>query len=254
MADARGITARRGALRRAAAAAALACAGHPALAVVGPSRDASSAVADSAVMVLQRQGSAAGFCTGVVVAPRAVLTAAHCVPPGADIRIHYRDAAGAPVLLPVAGVVRHPGYRADAIARRERSVDLAVVSLPEPLPTAFRPAVLGSEAGTAVGSRFTVAGFGLAREGEPRSSGRLRAADLAARAPLSDVLLWAEDPSHGGAGACTGDSGGPVLDASGAVAALTLWSAGDGRRRCGALTQAIWLAPYRAWIAEAAGR
>lgn len=226
----------------------------PAGAVVGPSRDASGAVVDSAVMVLQRRGAAAGFCTGVVVAPRAVLTAAHCVPPGADIRVHFKDAAGAPVLLPVAAVVRHPGYRADAVAKRERSVDLAVVTLPGPLPEPFRPAALAGEAGTAVGARFTVAGFGLAREGEARSSGRLREAELAARAPLSAVLLWAEDPARGGAGACTGDSGGPVLDGSGAVAALTVWSAGEGRRNCGALTQAIWLAPYRAWIAGAIER
>ncbi len=205
-------------------------------------------------MVLQRRGAAAGFCTGVVVGPRAVLTAAHCVPPGADIRVHFKDEAGAPVLLPTSAVVRHPGYRADAVARRERSVDLAVVTLPAPLPPRFHAAAIAGAVGTAVGARFTVAGFGLAREGEARTSGRLREADLAARAPLSGVLLWAEDPARGGAGACTGDSGGPVLDASGAVAALTVWSAGDGRRQCGALTQAIWLAPYRAWIAEAAGR
>lgn len=226
----------------------------PASAVVGPSRDASADVAAQTVMVLQRRGPAAGFCTGIVIGVRAVLTAAHCVPPGADVRIHFKDAAGAPSLLPVAGVTRHPGYRADAVAKRERSVDLAVVTLPEPLPPAFHAATLGAEAGTVVGTRFTVTGFGLAREGEPRTSGRLREAELSARAPMSGVLLWAEDPSHAGAGACTGDSGGPVRDASGTVAALTLWSAGNGAHRCGALTQALWLAPYRVWIAGAAGR
>ena len=226
----------------------------PARAIVGPSRDAAGRVSEISVMVLQRRGAAAGFCTGIVVAPRAVLTAAHCVPPGADLRVHFKDAAGAPVLLPIAGVVRHPGYRADAIAKRERSVDLAVVTLGEPLPAPFRPAAIADGSGTSVGARFTVAGFGLAREGEPRTSGRLREAELAAREPLSSVLLWADDPSRSSAGACTGDSGGPVLDASGVVAALTVWSAGNGHRQCGALTQALWLAPYRAWIAEAIGR
>ena len=223
----------------------------PAAAVVGPSHEASPTVSDSLVMVLQRRGPAAGFCTGLVVARRAVLTAAHCVPPGADLRIHFKDASGAPVLLPVAGVKRHPGYRADAIARRERSIDLAVVTLADPLPERFRPATLSDQASARVGEAFAVAGFGLGREGEAASSGRLREATLAARAPLSAVLLWADDPTHAGAGACTGDSGGPVLDPAGAVAALTLWSAGAAGRQCGALTQALWLAPYRAWIAAA---
>lgn len=223
----------------------------PAGAIVGPSREASADLGRSLVMVLQRRGPEAGFCTGIVIGPRAVLTAAHCVPPGADLRIHFKGEDGAPVLLPVAGVTRHPGYRADAIARRERSIDLAVVTLEAPLPERFRPATLSGQSSPRVGEAFTVAGYGLGREGEAASSGRLREADLAARAPLSPVLLWAADPTGREAGACTGDSGGPVLDASGAVAALTLWSAGTGARRCGALTQALWLAPYRDWIAAA---
>ena len=99
----------------------------PARAVVGASANG-DAHAGHVVMVLQRKGSVAGFCSGVVIGPTAVLTAAHCVPPGADVRIHYRDAEGAPVLLPVAGISRHPGYRADAIAKREKSIDLAVIT------------------------------------------------------------------------------------------------------------------------------
>lgn len=225
----------------------------PAAAVVGPTHEVQPGTADHLVMVLQRRGPAAGFCTGIVLSPHAVLTAAHCVPPGADLRVHFKDAAGAPVLLPVAGVTRHPGYRADAIAKRERSIDLAVVTLAEPLPERFQPATLSVQASAQVGESFVVAGYGLGREGEPASSGQLREAALAARAPLSDVLLWAADPARGGAGACTGDSGGPMLDASGAVVAVTLWSAGDGKRQCGALTQALWLAPYRDWIAGATG-
>lgn len=221
----------------------------PARALVGPSADG-SALAPFVVMVLNRAGRTAGFCTGVVVARDAVLTAAHCAPPGADLRVHYRDEGDAPVLLPVAEAVRHPGYRADAVRTRERSIDLALIRLAAPLPDRFRPATIATEPRpAAVGGAYEIAGFGVTREGEGASSGHLRTQRLAARAPLSSLLLWARDPNGAGAGACTGDSGGPVLDvADGAVVAVNLWSAGGGAARCGALTQALWLSPHKAWI------
>lgn len=220
----------------------------PSQAIVGPSTPGSP-LRGSLVMVLTSQGGTAGFCTGVVVAPTVVLTAAHCVPPGAALRVDLPEAGSDPVLLPVADVARHPGYRADAIRARERSVDLALVRLPTPLPGNFVPATIASTTGASPGQAFAVSGFGVVREGEARSSGQLRSATLALREPLSAVLLWAHDASGRGAGACTGDSGGPVaLPDQTAVVALTLWSAGTGRRRCGDLTQALWIAPYRGWI------
>lgn len=224
----------------------------PAGAVVGASTDG-DAHAGSIVMVLQRRGSAAGFCSGIVIGRTSVLTAAHCVPQGADVRIHYRDAEGAPVLLPVSRVLRHPGYRADAIAKREKSVDLAVITMTQPLPDRFSAATIGEPGAVTAGTSFRVAGFGVTREGDGKSSGQLREATLVARTPLSSVLLWAEDPRRQGLGACTGDSGGPVFQADGgAVVALTLWASGPGAAQCGAVTQALWLAPYRDWIRDAA--
>lgn len=218
-------------------------------AVVGPTQD-DAATARYAVMLLTRSGATAGFCSGVVVTPEAVLTAAHCAPPGAALKLFYRDGSDAPVLLDVAAVERHPEYRANAIRARERSIDLALVRLTAPLPDRFRPAALGgAEPPTAPGTRFRVGGYGLSREGLPASSGTFRVAALAARAPLSGLLLWAEDPDRRGAGACTGDSGGPVFAAdSDAVVAVMVWSAGAGRARCGTLTQAVWLRPHLAWI------
>lgn len=240
-------------LALAATAAGILAAVSPAGAIVGPSASAPS-LSQSVVMVLQRSGSVAGFCSGIVIGRRAVLTAAHCAPPGADLRIHFRDEGGKPVLLPVANVVRHPGYRADAIRTRERSVDLAVIRLAVDLPERFRPAELGSAAGTSVGARFRVAGYGVTREGDGASSGMLRIATLRTRAPLSTLLLWAEGDGASPAGACTGDSGGPVLAAAeDTVEAVTLWSAGRGKAQCGDLTQAIWIGPYRSWIAQAGG-
>ncbi len=219
----------------------------PAMAMVGPTTEAAP-VAASMVMVLQHQGSSAGFCTGVVLAPDVVLTAAHCVPKGADLRVSLPGDPTKPVLLPLVGVARHPDYRPDAIKERQRSVDLALLHLAHPLPDRFVAAALARTAGTKVGARFIASGYGVAREDDAASSGTLRSATLSARGPLSSLLLWADDP-QGHAGACTGNSGGPVVADNGAeVTALILWSAGDGARQCGSLTQAIWLAPQRAWI------
>jgi Trypsin len=229
---------------------ALAClfAPAPAQALVGPSTEG-AAVAPYVVMVLNRTGSVAGYCSGLVVAPDAVLTAAHCVPPGAAVKVHYRDAANQPILLDTAEVVRSPAYRANAIKTRQRSIDLALIRLPVPLPQPFTAAAYGDGGSPAVGTAYRLAGFGLTREGDAASSGHLRLAKGVARAPLSNILLWARDPDDHGAGACTGDSGGPVFaEQTDRAVALMVWSAGKGAAQCGALTQAVWLGPQKGWI------
>ena len=219
----------------------------PAPAIVGRTHAADQA--QSLVMVLGRDSRSAGFCSGVVIAPRAVLTAAHCVHAPADTRIHFKDASGAPILLDVARVVRHPGYRADAIAARARTVDLALVFARDDLAERFRPASVAS-ASDAIGTSFTLAGYGILQEGAPNSGGVLRATDVALRAPPSNLLLWLA----GDGGACTGDSGGGVFDRDGALVGIIAFAQGVGSSRCGALTQAVRVAPFRSWIKEAIGR
>jgi hypothetical protein len=185
----------------------------------------------------------------VVVAPRAVLTAAHCVAAIKDMRIHYRDAAGRPVMIEVDAVAIHPGFRADALTRRVVSIDLALVEAQTPLDARFSAAALDEAGAVAVGQTVRVIGYGVGREGEGTSAGVLRDATLQVRAPLSKVLLWAEDPSGAGSGGCTGDSGGPIVADDGAkVLAITTWSSGTGGKRCGAVTQGPLIASQRAWI------
>lgn len=202
-------------------------------------------------MVLNRNGDAAGFCTGTVLAPTVVMTAAHCAPDGGELRIYDPD-QGPTALLPVAAVRRHPDYRTDAVRTRQRSIDLALIRLAAPLPARFAPATLADAVDGSPGSRFTLSGFGVTREGDGRSSGRLRSTTVAAQLPASAVLLWAGDPDHKGRGACTGDSGAPLTrPGTTAVAAIAIWAAGTGAQRCGALTQGLWIAPERAWIDDA---
>lgn len=215
----------------------------PARAIVGPSADGAPYAAH-AIMVLAHGARGAGFCSGAIVAPDIVLTAAHCVAAPATTRVHFRDANGAPRLVAVRRIARHPQYRADAVAARARSVDLALVETATALPPSFQPVAIAA-APKAVGATLEIAGFGLRQEGAPATSGVLRSARLTLRAPLSELLLWLDDPD--GAGACTGDSGAPVFW-NGALVGVVAYAQGPHRRGCGGLTQAVRTAPAAAWI------
>jgi hypothetical protein len=149
-------------------------------------------------------------------------------------------------LASVVEVATHPGYRPEAPLRRQPSIDLALVRLDRELAEHL-PLALANLAMVPVGSAVQIAGFGVATEGDPRSGGTLRSAMLTVRAPQSSILLWLEDPTHRGTGACAGDSGGPILRDQ-AVVAVTDWAEGPGKSHCGALTQAALIAPQRAWI------
>ncbi|HJE22912.1 MAG TPA: trypsin-like serine protease [Methylorubrum populi] len=210
----------------------------PALAIVGGQEGAQVPGAASAVMVLTSGG---GVCSGVVVAPDAVLTAGHCVAGVAENRIHYRDEAGRPVLAEVAARHLHPAYDGDAIRGRTRSIDLALLRTREPLPARFVPAPL-SAAVPRAGQTLVLAGFGAVRGNDRRSIGRYRGATLTVAEPYSPsrILVWLKAP---GAGGCQGDSGGPILDGA-AVVALAAWV----KDACGGLTQGILLGPQRDWL------
>jgi hypothetical protein len=213
----------------------------PARAIVGGAEGGPGEA--SAVMVL---GEGGAICTGVVASPRALITAAHCVPAGRGVRVFFRE-GGQPVLIEPAEVRRHPGFSADAVRQRTPSVDLALVRLDAALPARFRPAEL-TEATPQPQEPVTAAGFGLSREGDAATAGPWRSVSLSAVEPYgpSRLLIWAR--GQPGGGACQGDSGGPVFREGGAVTGVVSWSTGERGRRCGALTQAIRLGPQRGWI------
>ena len=221
-------------------------AAHPAFALVGASEEAGP-MAPHALMVLNSSGAGGSFCTGVVIAPGVVLTAAHCVSTPQTMRIYFKSGE-APVFMEIAATAIHPQYRAQAPRTRERSIDLALVQTKIALPATFQPVALDDRA-PRLDDAYGISGFGLTREGRGETGGHLRWGKVSTRAPLSNILLWAQDPAGKGFGACEGDSGGPVfaLDTT-ALVAITNWSEGEGKTHCGKLTQAALIAPQRAWI------
>ncbi|HEX2725026.1 MAG TPA: trypsin-like serine protease [Beijerinckiaceae bacterium] len=218
----------------------------PAHAIVGGNSD-QGPLARATVMVLAAGG---GMCSAVVVARDAVLTAAHCVTGAREHRVHFRDEAGQPAFIEPTAKAVHPGYDAKAIEARRRSIDLALLRLPQPLPPRFEAATL-SAATVTRGVLVAIGGYGVVREGDARSTGTYRVARVATVEPHgpSRILVWASGTEHGGAGACEGDSGGPITrDDAGSVFAITTWATGLKGRGCGQYSQGVLLAPQRAWI------
>ncbi len=214
-----------------------------AVAVVGGA-ESSGPLAAATVMVLNSRG---GVCSGIVLAPDVVLTAAHCVAGREEVRVHFKGPDGAPVLIAPKAVAMHPGYDSGAVAGRRRSIDLALLRVPEPLPARFGAVALASGR-PGKGEAVIVGGYGVSREGDARSTGTFRTAELASVEPYgpSTILLWAA--GQAGRGACEGDSGGPVAGPGGSVVAVTIWAAGTGRRGCGAMSQGMFVAAQRGWI------
>src|SRR3954452_19054055 len=78
----------------------------PADAIVGGGAPTTEGIGRSVITIV---GSRGNFCTGALIAPKVVLTAAHCVQPGADYRIVEYGADKQPSLRDVKTVAIHPG-------------------------------------------------------------------------------------------------------------------------------------------------
>ncbi len=162
-----------------------------------------------------------GYCTGVAIARRAVVTAAHCAR-------GMRVVAGGRTIR-IAGV-SHSAVLDDG--RRVRAAgDAAILKLAEPLPFGVSAAPIGAGGGDS----FTIAGYGTADESAGGGFGALRQANLvaASRGALVDPFRQGEI----GASACFGDSGGPVMRGGMLVGVITRAAYPNRRIACGNLTR-----------------
>jgi secreted trypsin-like serine protease len=253
---ARGIAAAMKVLARIIAGFAL-LATAPAYAIVGGGAPSADGVGRSVVTIV---GSRGNFCTGALIAPKIVLTAAHCVQPGADYKIVEYGADKQPSLQDVKRVAIHPAFKMEAMLAHRATADVALLQL-DSAAKGKTPSTLDlPDIPIVVGSRFTIAGIGVTVRGDGKSGGTIRAAALVATGKPGTLQIRLVDPAHlgtrDGLGACTGDSGGPVFEdkpSGPAIIGVISWSTGpNGTAGCGGLTGVTPLTLYRDWLVQTA--
>lgn len=163
-------------------------------------------------------------CTATLVAPRIVLTAAHCVgaPALADnLEVLFASDAASPaaVVRRVEEIQVHPDYHAEG-----DEADLALLILTENAPAL--PVALNTEPLDAswVGRRVRLVGFGQSHPSDA-PPGKKRSGTAAISEVGSSQFRIIPAPSL----SCHGDSGGPVLgpDRSGGEVLLGVTAKGD---------------------------
>jgi secreted trypsin-like serine protease len=174
-------------------------------AIVGGSIDSTST---AVVALVWEVGDGSGFlCSGTLVSPHIVLTAAHCTSDEGTYRVHTDTqlSADSTNVLAVSEVHPHPTFDE---AKLELGRDLGVVILQDAV-TDIEPIEMlrGDLSPDMVGDPVRVIGYGLTAANEPDSSGTRRSVDTTL-VGYTSYILDAGDPGHG---SCSGDSGGPAF-------------------------------------------
>jgi len=145
-----------------------------------------------------------GACSGTVIAPRAVLTAAHCLL-GDTVRVRVWTGTGDQLLA--ASFQANPQYRAN-----DPSSDVGVVITAQDLTSSSIPVLASRE--PQVGEQALLVGWGKDLAGNGTT---LRAGTTSVSAVGASLET---QYSPNAASVCSGDSGGPLLLSEGGVWAV----------------------------------
>lgn len=149
-------------------------------------------------------------CSAAAIAPRLLLTAAHCISSRTDAehRLEVKNALGEPIVLKSVKSVRHPEY-----LKGNKQYDLAVVLLESEVPGELVQILkMPAKEKSLDLKTVTAAGYGRmdGRPGYPGNLGTLRTAALTVTSYSVQSPVFHVDHSKG-KGFCQGDSGGPAL-------------------------------------------
>jgi V8-like Glu-specific endopeptidase len=163
-----------------------------------------------------------GFCSGTLIAPRAVLTAGHCLEgPIGWVKVFFGDAMGGPgTTINAVWWGAHPSFK-DTLPWGTLEHDVAMIILEKDgpvTPMAWQSTPLPNM----IGQTGVMVGYGVTDAANQTGSGGRRQVSLQILDQDAKFLYYGD----GSSGTCQGDSGGPTLFNS-VVAAVTSFGASD---------------------------